>query len=184
MKHILGIVGSPRKNGNTHVLLSAVLDAARAGGAETDLLFLADLRIDECDGCHACWKTGRCAKRDDMSPLYDRIAASDGLVCGTPFYWYVPTGLMKTFIDRFVYFNCVETRGKIRGKSAALVIPFEEENPETADLTVQFFEKSFEYLELKLTQTLRVPGVTQRGEVAARAADMAAAREMGARLAS
>jgi multimeric flavodoxin WrbA len=163
---VLGIMGSPRRNGNTHLLVSEVLKGAASEGAATDLLLLGDLDIRECDGCHACWKGKECSKRDDMNAVYPRLIESDVVVFGTPVYWYGPTALMKGFIDRFVYFNCPENRAKIRGKTAALVVPFEETDPETVAPVEAFFEKCLAYLETELSARLIAPGVTRRGEVA------------------
>jgi multimeric flavodoxin WrbA len=123
--NILGVMGSPRKKGNTHILVSRILEGAEAAGDDTEVLFLGDLNIRECDGCYNCWKGRKCSKKDDMNALYPKIIGSDIIVFGTPVYWYGPTALMKCFIDRFVYFNCPEHRAKIRGKSAVLAIPFE-----------------------------------------------------------
>ena len=97
----------------------------------------------------------------------------------TPVYWYGPTALMKAFIDRLVYFNCPEHRPHIRGKRAAIVIPFEETDPATAAGTVDFFEKCFAYLEMKMAGRLIVPGVTRRGEVRSREAAMSEAFNLG-----
>ena len=72
---------------------------------------------------------------------------------------------MKCFIDRFVYFNCPENRAKIRGKSAVLVIPFEEDNIRTADLLIKFFVKSLGYLEMKILRKILCPGVSARGDI-------------------
>jgi multimeric flavodoxin WrbA len=165
MKRILGVMGSPRKNGNTHILVNTILKGAHEAGAEVDILLLTDLKIGECDGCHRCWKGEECPKDDDMLTLYPRIIKSDTIIFGTPVYWYGPTGLMKLFIDRFVYFNCPENRQKIRGKSAVIASPFEDENIETASLLVRTFEKCLEYLEMHLIGEVIVPGVTKKGEV-------------------
>ena len=165
MKKILGIVGSPRINGNTHLLISKILEGAQNFGLEADLIFLKDLYIKECDGCHSCWKGNQCSKNDDMNIIYPKIIASDIIVFGTPVYWYGPTALMKGFIDRFVYFNCPENREKVRGKMAILVVPFEEDNVETAEPLIKMFEKSFSYLEMKLIEKIIVPGVGKKGEV-------------------
>jgi len=59
MKRILAVVGSPRRNGNTHILVSKIAEGARANGAVVDELLLGELTIRECDGCHACWKGGQ-----------------------------------------------------------------------------------------------------------------------------
>jgi len=183
MKKILGVMGSPRRNGNTHILVSKILEGAEAEGAVGDILFLADVVIRECDGCHACWRGKECSKDDDMNRLYPKIIASEGIVFGTPVYWYGPTALMKGFIDRFVYFNCPEHREKIRGKPAVLAVPFEEEDHETAALLKAFFEKSLQYLEMNLIGTILVPGVSQKGEIVDKMDLLEEAYELGRRLA-
>jgi multimeric flavodoxin WrbA len=183
MQNILGIMASPRRNGNTHILLSRILEGAEAEGARGDILFLDDLTIKECNGCHACWEGKECSKDDDMNSIYPQIIESDGIIFGTPVYWYGPTALMKVFIDRFVYFNCPENREKIKGKPAVLAIPFEEENPETAALLVSFFEKSLAFLEMNLIGEILVPGVTRKGEITEKEAKLQEAYELGKRLA-
>lgn len=179
MKNILGIVGSPRRNGNTHVLVARILEGAASMGAKTETVFLGDLRIHECEGCHACWGTGECCKRDDMNALFPKIGECNGMVLGTPVYWYGPSALMKGFVDRLVYFNSPEHRPRIRGKAAVIAVPFEEQDPETASLVVQFFEKCFHYLQMDFAGKVIVPGVTRRGEVRENADCMNAAYELG-----
>jgi len=179
MKTILGIVGSPRKDGNTHILLSKILEGAKAAGAATELILLSDSKIGECDGCHACWKGRRCSKNDDMIDIYPKIIASDVIVFGTPVYWYGPTALMKAFVDRFVYFNSPKNRALIRGKEAAIAVPLEEKNPSTAALVEAFFEKSLAYLEMKLIGRVIAPGVGEKGEILAKKKVLAEAYELG-----
>ena len=183
MAKALGVVGSPRSGGNTHVLVSTILEGARSQGAETDILLLGEMTVRECDGCHACWQGKGCSKKDDMAPLYRKIAECDVLVLGTPVYWYGPTALMKAFIDRFVFFNCPGNRAKVRGKKAVVAVPFEEEKAEAAELVTAFFIRCFAYLEMELAGQLLAPGVTRRGEVAKRAETLAEAYELGRRIA-
>ncbi|MBN2019700.1 MAG: flavodoxin family protein [Sedimentisphaerales bacterium] len=183
MKNILAVVGSPRKGGNTDLLVGKMAEGAVSKGAQVDTLYLGKLNICECDGCHVCWKGKPCSKHDDMLEIYDKIAESDAFLFGTPVYWYGPTALMKAFIDRFVYFNRPENRVKIRGKSVALVIPFEEENPETARLTVEFFEKSLKYLELNLVGAIIAGGVSEKGDVLKKPQYLVQAYELGLKLA-
>jgi multimeric flavodoxin WrbA len=183
MKKVLGIIGSPRKNGNTHLLVNKILEGAADSGLLTESILLKDLEIKECDGCHACWKGKDCSKGDDMNNIYPKIIESDIIVFGTPVYWYGPTALMKVFIDRFVYFNSDDNRIKIRDKQAVVVIPFEEDNPRTADLLVAFFKKCFSYLQLKFVETVIAPGVTVKGEVANKKEYLDRAYACGIRLA-
>jgi multimeric flavodoxin WrbA len=182
VKRILGIVGSPRRNGNTHLLVQRILDGAREGGAEVELVLLKDLVIHECDGCHACWEGKPCSKPDDMPAIYEKIAASDGIIFGTPVYWYGPTALMKAFLDRFVYFNSPENRPQIRGKLAVLAVPYEEESAETAGPLVAMFEKSFAYLEMDLVAKVLVPGVGEKKDILKKEAVLQEAFELGAGL--
>jgi multimeric flavodoxin WrbA len=179
MKKILGIVGSPRKNGNTDILVSKALEGARAEGAITNIRRLGDLSIKECDGCHVCWSGKGCAKNDDMCNLYAEVIQSDLIVLGTPVYWYGPTALMKGFIDRLVYFNGARNHGLIKGKSVILVIPFEEESMEAAVPVIDFFERCFTYLDLNMAAELVVPGVSRKGEVSKREDWLKKAFELG-----
>jgi len=169
MPRFLGIIGSPRRHGNTHMLVSRILEGAAEAGAQVDTLFLADHHIRECDGCHLCWQGEHCPKADDMAGIYPQIIAADVLVFGTPVYWYAPSGLMKLFIDRFVFFNSPGHRTWLAGKSAVITIPYEETDPETARPVIEFFEKCFDYLQVRLAASLIVPGVTERGEVGEKA---------------
>ncbi len=105
MSKVLAVVGSPRKGGNTEILVSRIAEGAASVAAAVEMVRLGDLHIRECDGCHACWRGRPCSKDDDMRPLYEKIAACDVLVFATPVYWYGPTALMKAFVDRFVYFQ-------------------------------------------------------------------------------
>ncbi len=165
MGKVLGIVGSPRKKGNTYALVESVLKGAEAEGADTEIVQLSDMTIKECDGCHACWKGRPCPKRDDMDGIYCKIGESDVIVLGTPIYWYAPTALMKCLLDRFVYFNCPENRPMVRGKSAILVIPFEDTDLGSSVPAVRIFQMSLDYLEMRLFGTVLAPGVARQGEV-------------------
>lgn len=162
---ILAVVGSPRKGGNTEILVSRIAEGARAGGAQVEIIHLGDLHIHECDGCHACWRGRPCSKEDDMRGLYPKIAAGDAIVFGTPVYWYGPTALMKAFIDRFVYFNGEANRPMVRGKRAAVAVVLEEASESTWRPVVEFFEKSLAYLEMELGETIVVPGVGEKGAI-------------------
>jgi multimeric flavodoxin WrbA len=184
MRRILGVLGSPRKNGNTHGMLETILASAERAGAQTEMVMLADLTIGDCTGCHVCWRSRECPLDDDMNVLYSRIAESDAIVFGTPVYWYGPTAHMKAFLDRFVYFNCPENREMIRGKSAVLAAPWEESGQEAAEPLVRMFELSIAYLEMKLAGTVLAPGVGAPGDILRHPGILASCQALGERLAS
>ena len=102
---ILGISFSPRKNGNTVAMLTAALNAAKAAGVDVELYSIAGKTILPCDGCWACMKTGKCHIKDDVPELFDKMTAADGIIIGTPVYFWGMTGQGKTFIDRTLPLN-------------------------------------------------------------------------------
>ncbi len=183
MAKILAVVGSPRKGGNTDLLVSKIAEGAGAAGAEVEVVRLGELQIRECDGCHACWKSRPCSKNDDMLALYPKIAASELIIFGTPVYWYGPTALMKAFIDRFVYFNSEANRPMVRGKRAVVAVVLEETHEQTWRPVVEFFEKSLAYLAMDLAGTIVVPGVGNKGEILQRPQRLEEAFRLGTRLA-
>jgi multimeric flavodoxin WrbA len=182
MTNILAIIGSPRKGGNTDILVSEIAAGAQASGAKVEILRLGDLTIEECNGCHACWHGKPCSKDDDMRAIYAQIAGADVLVFGTPVYWYGPTALMKAFIDRFVYFNCERHRPEIRGKQAVVAVVLEEDNEKTWRPVVEFFDNSLAYLEMKPAGTIVVPGVGAKGAIRDKPERLQEAYRLGATL--
>jgi len=90
---------------------------------------------------------------------------------------------MKAFIDRFVYFNCAENRQKIKDLSAALAVPFEEDDLDTAGSVVEFFHKSLAYLEIKLLGQIIVPGVGEKGAIRSKSQYLQQAYDLGRNLA-
>jgi multimeric flavodoxin WrbA len=102
---ILGISFSPRKNGNTVAMLTAALNAAEAAGAEVELYSVAGKNIQPCDGCWGCMKTGKCHIKDDVPELFDKMTTVDGIIFGTPVYFWGMTGQAKTLMDRTISLN-------------------------------------------------------------------------------
>jgi len=97
---IVGIVCSPRKEGNTEILVSEALDEAEKNGAEVEILRVADMQLHPCDGCESCHQTGECRIKDDMQKIYDKLLTSDGIILGSPVYFWSVTSQAKKLIDR------------------------------------------------------------------------------------
>lgn len=102
---ILAISCSPRRNGNTVTILKEALQGAQEQKAEVELYSVAGKTIQPCDGCWACANTGRCHIADDMQDLYAKIVEADGIIFGTPIYFWGMTGQAKTIIDRTIALN-------------------------------------------------------------------------------
>jgi multimeric flavodoxin WrbA len=99
---VIGFNASPRKNGNTVTLVEAVLKGAEAKGAEVRLVNLHELKMKGCIGCEACKKDpGKCAQKDDVSPILQELKEVDAVVLGTPVYWWHVNPQLKMLTDRF-----------------------------------------------------------------------------------
>jgi multimeric flavodoxin WrbA len=107
---VVGINGGPRKNWNTARLLEYALKGAADKGAATEMFHLYDLDFKGCKSCFYCktkenYLKGRCAQKDELSPVLDLLADSTGLVMGSPIYLSDVTGALRSFLERYVFIN-------------------------------------------------------------------------------
>jgi len=97
---VLGLLGSPRRQSNTEILLDSALAGAVDRGAETEKLLLSEMDISPCKEIYACLETGRCAIQDDMQVIYEKILAADHLIFASPIFFYGITAQAKAMVDR------------------------------------------------------------------------------------
>ena len=97
---VLGIYGSPRRGGNTEILLQEMLRGCREAGAEVEEVFLRELKITPCLEIYACRKDGKCPIQDDMQALYPKLVAADVLALASPIFFYSVSAQLKAVIDR------------------------------------------------------------------------------------
>ncbi len=98
---ILGIVGSPRKKGNTAKLVQRALDGAKeVPGIETELYELAGKKINHCVGCLKCFEIGACCQKDGFGDFLSTYMTADGIIWGAPVYHMGVPSLIKAAIDR------------------------------------------------------------------------------------
>jgi multimeric flavodoxin WrbA len=105
---VLAFNGSPRKTWNTATLLTKALEGAASQGAETELIHLYDLNFRGCTSCFACKRKGgksygRCAMKDDLTPILEKIESADAIILGSPIYLGAATGEMRSFMERIVF---------------------------------------------------------------------------------
>lgn len=98
--HVLGIYGSPRKGGNTELLLKELLRGCQDVGAEIEEVFLRALKVSPCLEIYACKKNGQCPIPDDMQSLYPKLVEADALALASPIFFYAVSAHAKAFIDR------------------------------------------------------------------------------------
>jgi len=97
---VLGLFGSPRKGGNTELLLEEALKGAEREGAEVERLHLTDFTITPCKECHGCDQTGECVILDDMQKIYPKLLEADIIILASPIFFYGVTAWAKALIDR------------------------------------------------------------------------------------
>jgi multimeric flavodoxin WrbA len=105
---VIAVNGSPRTSWNTATLLAKALEGAASQGAETELIHLYHLDFKGCRSCFAC-KTrggesyGRCAAKDDLTPILQKAAEADAIILGSPFYFGTVSGAMRSFLERLMF---------------------------------------------------------------------------------
>ena len=129
---ILGIDGSPRKNGNTEKLVRRVLTGAEEAGGWTKFIKLADLSIEYCRGGGSCRATGECVVKDDMDPVMDEIQQHDVIVLGSPIYAWQVSGTTKVFMDRLCRLLTPSYESRLNGVKT-ITFAYTQGNPD-ADL--------------------------------------------------
>ncbi len=163
---VLGILGSPHTNGNTVLLLDAVLAGAAAAGAETEKINLADLQLAFCVACGRCYAVGECVHDDDAEMVKEKIGEADAIVLASPNYINSVTAQLKTLMDRCsLQIHCQVWRGKYGAAVATAGGSGEEEVAEYANAF------------------LRVCGAQTVGVTTARAAGVGALQDQEAALA-
>lgn len=105
---IYAVNGSPRKKCNTATVLMKALEGAAAAGAQTECVHLYDLHYKGCLSCFECKRLGgksygRCAVRDELSPVLEKLAEADGIIFGSPVYFKDISGMMRSFLERFLF---------------------------------------------------------------------------------
>ena len=170
---VLGIAGSPRRGGNTDLLLAEVLKGAASRGAEVKTIILNDLKIAPCQHCDACLEAGRCRVGDDMQMVYRGLEEADRIVLASPVHFMGVTAQMKAMIDRCQalwarkYILKLSPLGSEPGKKKGFFISVGGRNLvnlfEPTLATVKVF---FKVLDIAYAGELLFPGVDERGAIA------------------
>ena len=115
---VIGIAGSPRKNGNTELLTAHTLRAINEEGLDTELISLSGLDIQGCNACMGCVKEERCSIEDDLFPVYLKMKEAEGIILASPVYFGSATAIMKALMERTGYIsrqNGEPFKGKVGG---------------------------------------------------------------------
>jgi multimeric flavodoxin WrbA len=120
----VAINGSPRKGGNTEILLKKALAPLAASGWKTEFIQLGGTPIRGCQACYQCFKrkNSRCSQKEDaFNPCFEKMAAADAILLGSPTYFTDVSAEMKALLDR-AGLVALANGGLFRGKIGAAVV--------------------------------------------------------------
>lgn len=189
---ILGIEGSPRKKGNSHKMLAALLDEVRNHDLKANAVHLRDLEYKPCVGCEICRKEKACLRfEDDMTTLYPLIEESKGLVLISPVHNYNVTAWMKAFIDRmYCYYDFEDTRPRNwssrlagQGRKAVIGAIAEQNDKKDMGFTLEAMRMPLQALGFEIVAELPVLRLFDKGIIAEHQSIMDEVRQTGTDLA-
>ena len=188
---VLGIFGSPRRGGNTELLLEEALRGAEKEGAKVERLYLSDITITPCKECHGCDQTGNCVILDDMQKIYPKLLEADVVILASPIFFYSVTAWSKALIDRSQSLwskkyvlkdpSLGEQGKKRKGFFISVGATKGRKVFDGATLTVKYF---FDVLNAEYAGELVFRGVEAKGDILKHPDALQQAYEMGRKLAS
>ncbi|MCJ7576463.1 MAG: flavodoxin family protein [Dehalococcoidia bacterium] len=184
---VLGIMGSPRRQSNTEILLDKALEGAREAGAEVEKVLVSKLKISPCLEIYACRKDGNCAIKDDMQLLYKKLLEADHVIFASPMFFYGVTSQAKAMIDRcqalwvrkHVLGMGKEDKRERRGLFISVGATRGAKLFDGAVLTVKYF---FEAIGVEYSGDLLVRGIDNKGQIREHPAALEDAFRLGQQL--
>ena len=171
---VIGFSGSPRKNGNSDILLKTILSGVMREMVSAESYNLTDIDFKGCIGCEKCRKTKICTGLiDGMSQIYPKIVSSQGLVLVSPTHNYNVTSWMKAFIDRlYCFYNFENSRPRRwssqladQNRKAIVAAICEQESNEDMGFTVDAMKRPLEALGYEIIGELSVLKIFDKAKV-------------------
>lgn len=104
--HIIAFLGSPRKEGNSDLLLKETIRAIETLRLKVKTFNLNEMNIKPCQNCGGCDESGICIVEDEMSEIYNDIRSADRIILASPIFFFALSAQTKTMIDRCQSFWC------------------------------------------------------------------------------
>ncbi len=186
---VIAFLGSPRKGGNTELLLREAVRGIEESGQKTDLFDLNLMNILPCQNCGGCEETGACIYDDDMTQIYDAIRAADRVIVASPVFFFSLSAQTKIMIDRCQSFWCEkyllkksfpERPDKRKGLLLLVGGMKKEIGIQCAEATARAF---FRTISVPEHRTLSYLGVDAKGEILKHPTALKEVHEAGLRLA-
>ncbi|MCS7252698.1 MAG: flavodoxin family protein [Armatimonadota bacterium] len=183
---LVGIFGSPRREGNSDLLLEALLGEAEKSGASIVRVYASELKISPCTECSSCETTGKCIIEDDMQLVYEQLEDADAIVIATPIFFYHVPAQLKCLIDRAQALwarrrkhKAVDNAKNRKGYLIAIGATSGQKLFDGVRLTVKYF---FDAIGAEYAGEVLVRGVEKKGDVLKHPDAMEEAKELAKRL--
>jgi len=180
-------MGSPRKKGNTDLLLDEVLRGAKGQGAEVEKLMVDRLKIKPCREYYTCLKDGNCAIRDDMDNIYPKLVAADVVIAASPMFFYGITAQLKALIDRCQALwsrkYVLKQKMSESPRKGAFIGVGATKGEKLFDGSIMVMKYFFKAIDVEYAGELLVRGVDEAGEIKEHPQALSDAFELGKRLA-
>jgi multimeric flavodoxin WrbA len=122
--YALAVNGSPRKEGNTELLLREVLTELKGAGWETEIVKVGGTAIRGCIACQKCFdnKDNECSvKKDKFNDIFSKMLKADAIILGSPTYFAAVSADLKALIERAGYVAYANNHA-FSGKIGAAVV--------------------------------------------------------------
>jgi hypothetical protein len=168
---VLGLAGSPRRGGNTDLLLAEVLRGAVAEGAEVKTIFLNKLKISPCQHCDACFEAGVCKVKDDMQTVYKELEKADRIVLASPVHFMGVSAQAKAMIDRCQalwarkYILKIPPLGDRRPRKGLFIAVGGMKLANLFEPSLAIVKALFKVLDIEYAGDLLFPGVDEKGAI-------------------
>lgn len=184
---VVGICGSPRRGGNSDLLLDEALRGAASCGARTRKLTLCELRLAPCGAHDGAGESGLCAVRDGMGTVFDAVRNAGAIILASPIYFGSLSAQMKAMIDRFQCVWLAEHRRGVRlfpgERACAFIAVSAGDRPDFFENARSIARNWAATVHARWAGELYCPGLEAKGIVAENPELLRTARELGARLA-
>lgn len=181
----IGIIGSPRMNGNTATLVKQTLESAAEAGAETELFYLNELEFKGCQGCGYCKIHDKCKLQDDLTKVLNEMVKADSIVMGSPIYFSQFTGQMRLFLDRCYSLINPDFSPRVAPGKKAVLIGSHGAPGDTlyAPVYQEFAGNIKNFMGVETIDTIIAAGYSEPGSVKSNAELMSRAKAAGLKLA-
>ena len=182
---ITAISSSPRRRGNSDILIDRLVAGARGEGAEVEKIRVAGLNIGPCTACDECQDTieSPCVIDDDALPILEQFKSSDAIVFGGPIYNFAVASQLKLLLDRMYALGGAGRWDALEGRRIGVVLTYADEDRSKSGVenAIGMFRDMARFIKVRIVGIVEAR-CGKAGEVLENAEALDAAEELGRRL--